>query len=107
MDYILSFFPLSIFTTNVPNKQSDNNEYSCAILIQSVYRMYKCRKEYNDIINKVRKIQMWYRKQQKRKNNELENTSNSKQINKYRKKFNKNKNKNKKQKQNKNKTKQK
>jgi len=65
--------------------------------------MYKCRKEYNDIINKVRKIQMWYRKQQKRKNNELENTSNSKQINKYRKKFNKNKKQ--KQKQNKNKKK--
>ena len=87
MDYIFSFFPLSIFTTNASNKQNDNNKYSCAILIQSVYRMHKCRKEYNDIISKVKKIQMWYRKQQKKGNNELENTSSSENKNKHKKKI--------------------
>ena len=94
MDYIFSFFPLSIFTTNASNKQN-NNEYSCAILIQSVYRMHKCRKEYNDIINKVKKIQMWYRTIQKKGNNELENTSSSENKKKHKKKFNKHKKNNK------------
>ena len=75
------------------NRDSKNiyRDYNAVMLIQSVYKKYRIKKIYNEKINSLRKIQLWWRKLSQKKINK--NSDSVVKVYIRKKRFAKNKNK--------------